>query len=143
MSRTLNKLSARKVTTIKMPGYHSDGGGLYLQVSSTLSKSWIFKFVRDKKATEIGLGSLVDVSLEHARDKAADYRKLLKQGINPLAERRKVERNLQLAVAKAMSFADCAEAYIELNRHGWKNPKHAQQWSNTSNSHFDLVLLIY
>ena len=131
MSRTLNKLSARKVTTIKMPGYHSDGGGLYLQVSSTLSKSWIFKFVRDKKATEIGLGSLVDVSLEHARDKAADYRKLLKQGINPLAEKRKVERNLQLAVAKAMSFADCAEAYIELNRHGWKNPKHAQQWSNT------------
>lgn len=131
MSRTLNKLSARKVITIKMPGYHSDGGGLYLQVSSTLSKSWIFKFVRDKKATEIGLGSLVDVSLEHARDKAAEYRKLLKQGINPLAEKRKVERDLQLAVAKSMSFTDCAEAYIEVNRHGWKNHKHAQQWSNT------------
>lgn len=131
MSRTLNKLSARKVTTTKIPGYYSDGGGLYLQVSSTLSKSWIFKFVRDKKATEIGLGSQVDVSLEEARDKATDYRKLLKQGINPLAEKRKVERDLQLSVAKFMSFADCAEAYIEVNRHGWKNPKHAQQWSNT------------
>lgn len=131
MGRTLNKLSARKVSSLKTPGYHSDGGGLYLQVSSTLSKSWIFKFVRDKKATEVGLGSLVDVSLEHARDKAADYRKLLKQGINPLAEKRKVERDLQLSVAKAMTFADCAEAYIEVNRHGWKNPKHAQQWTNT------------
>ncbi len=131
MGRTLNKLSARKVSTLKTPGYHSDGGGLYLQVSSTLSKSWIFKFVRDKKATEVGLGSLVDVSLEHARDKAADYRKLLKQGINPLAEKRKIERDLKLSVAKAMTFADCAEAYIEVNRHGWKNPKHAQQWTNT------------
>lgn len=131
MTRTLNKLNARKVSTTKKPGYYSDGGGLYLQVSATLSKSWIFKFVRDKKATEIGLGSFVDVSLEHARDKAADFRKLLKQGINPLEEKRKVERNLQLTVAKGMTFADCAEAYIEVNRHGWKNPKHVQQWSNT------------
>ena len=131
MSRTLNKLSARKVASLKIQGYHSDGGGLYLQVSPTLSKSWIFKFVRNKKATEIGLGSLDDISLEHARDKATDYRRMLKQGLNPLAEKRQVERDLQLSVAKAISFAECAEAYIEINRHGWKNPKHAQQWANT------------
>jgi len=131
MSRTLNKLNARKVVTIKTPGYHSDGGGLYLQVSQTLSKSWIFKFVRDKKATEIGLGSFSDISLEAAREQASEYRKLLKQGQNPLAEKRKIERELQLSVAKSMTFADCANAYIEINRHGWKNTKHAQQWSNT------------
>lgn len=80
MSRILNKLNARKVVTIKTPGYHSDGGGLYLQVSPTLSKSWIFKFVRNKKATEIGLGSFGDISLEAAREQASEYRKLLKQG---------------------------------------------------------------
>ena len=131
MSRILNKLNARKVVTINTPGYHSDGGGLYLQVSPTLSKSWIFKFVRNKKATEIGLGSFGDISLEAAREQASEYRKLLKQGLNPLAEKRKIERELHLSVAKSMTFAECAAAYIDINRHGWKNPKHAQQWSNT------------
>jgi hypothetical protein len=121
MSRTLNKLNARKVASLKIQGYYSDGGGLYLQVSPTLSKSWIFKFVRNKKATEIGLGSFDDIYLEHAGDKATDYRRMLKQGLNPLAEKRQIERALQLSVAKAMSFAECAEAYIEINRHGWKN----------------------
>ncbi|WP_414854177.1 Arm DNA-binding domain-containing protein [Methylomonas koyamae] len=44
MSRTLNKLTVKKIDAIKTPGRYSDGGGLYLQVSPTLSKSWCFMF---------------------------------------------------------------------------------------------------
>ena len=48
MARTINRLSHRKVETLKNPGMHSDGGGLYLQVTEsadgTPRKSWIFRF---------------------------------------------------------------------------------------------------
>ncbi len=114
-----------------MPGRYSDGGGLYLQVSPTLSKSWCFMFTRTEKRTEIGLGSYTDVPLVLAREKAAEQRRILKAGLDPLQEKRKLESEQKLKIAKAMSFADCARAYIEANRSGWSNPKHAQQWTNT------------
>ena len=39
MGRQVNKLSARKVETVKEPGRHSDGGGLYLNVTETGARS--------------------------------------------------------------------------------------------------------
>ena len=41
--RSLQRLSAKFVERIQERGYHCDGGGLYLQVSSSLTKSWIFR----------------------------------------------------------------------------------------------------
>src|SRR5262245_44462577 len=32
--------------------------------------------------------------------------------------------------AKAMTFADCATAYINAHEAGWRNAKHRQQWTN-------------
>jgi len=104
---------------------------LYLQVSKTLSKSWLFIYWRDKKKTEVGLGSLFDVSLSEAREKALELNKQVSNGINPLKEKTRKKRELALAEAKDMTFQECADAYIEINRHGWSNPKHAQQWTNT------------
>ncbi|WP_064024592.1 tyrosine-type recombinase/integrase [Methylomonas koyamae] len=83
------------------------------------------------KRTEIGLGSFTDVPLSVAREKAAEQRQILKAGLNPLHEKRKLRNEQKLKAAKAMSFADCARAYVEANRSGWSNSKHAQQWSNT------------
>jgi hypothetical protein len=56
------------------PGRHSDGGGLYLQISPTGAKSWLFMFKRDGKRSELGLGSIRDVSLADVRQKASDAR---------------------------------------------------------------------
>ncbi|MFU8789854.1 MAG: hypothetical protein ACNA7G_12555 [Methylobacter sp.] len=36
----------RTVETKKTPGYFSDGGGLYLRVTKSLSKSWAFYYKR-------------------------------------------------------------------------------------------------
>ena len=63
-------LTARLVQTLRVPGSYADGGGLYLQVSPTLTKSWIFRFTKNGKTREMGVGSARDVSLARAREKA-------------------------------------------------------------------------
>jgi hypothetical protein len=85
-TKGIHRLSARVVETAK-PGYLADGGGLYLQVSTTGAKSWVFRYERLGKRREMGLGSLLNVSLSLARRKAAEARAMLGEGIDPLAEK--------------------------------------------------------
>ena len=67
LGRQFNRLSARSVATASKPGYHPDGNGLYLQVSPTGTKSWIFRYSLNKRPREMGLGELTLVSLAEAR----------------------------------------------------------------------------
>ena len=75
VSRPVHRLSAKTVEKTKEPGDYCDGGGLYLQVSPTQSKSWIFRYKRHGKSHWMGLGSAQDVSLAEARTKAQDMRR--------------------------------------------------------------------
>ena len=79
------RLSSLKVTHAREPGMLADGAGLYLQISSTNAKSWIFRYFRNGKSREMGLGSLKAVGLAAARLKAAECRGLLADGIDPIA----------------------------------------------------------
>ena len=88
MAQVLNRLSVKTVSAAKAPGLLTDGGGLYLQVTPSGSKSWVFIFRRGVKRTEIGLGSLKLVSLADARGKASECRSLLGVGKNPRDARR-------------------------------------------------------
>ena len=87
MSRVKNKLTVRTVETKKVQGYYSDGGNLYLRVNEGLTKSWAFIYAKNGKRTEMGLGSIDNVTLEQARTKATELRKQIANGIDPLAER--------------------------------------------------------
>src|SRR6476469_9162228 len=95
MPRTLNRLSSRTVATIKKPGRHADGGGLYLSISPDGSRRrWVFLFRWREpgesgagKLREMGLGSTSSVSLAQARELAATTRTHLSAGRNPLAMR--------------------------------------------------------
>jgi integrase len=79
----------------------------------------------------MGLGPTHTISLAEARDKAAECRKLRLRGVDPIAARRAERGNAQLEAARAMTFRQCAEAYIEAHRPSWKNAKHAAQWPST------------
>lgn len=127
----LNKLSDRFVKNAKGPGRYSDGGGLYLQVGPTGGKSWLFRYMRDGKAREMGLGPLSAYALPKARDVAGECREQLADGKDPIAEREAERAAEALAKAKGKTFKACAEAYIKAHREGWKNAKHASQWENT------------
>ncbi len=71
------------------------------------------------------------VSLAEARDKAAVCRKQLVDGIDPIEARATQRLTAQAAAARALTFDQCAEQYIETHRAGWRNEKHASQWTAT------------
>jgi integrase len=131
VGRTVEKLTALAVNKMKEAGYHGDGAGLYLQVSKTGSKSWIFRYTRAGKQREMGLGPLHTVSLAHAREHAKNCRSTLLAGGDPLEIRKAGKLKDSLERAKAVTFDNCASSYIAAHRGSWKNAKHAAQWEST------------
>ncbi|MGR4877265.1 tyrosine-type recombinase/integrase [Pseudoxanthomonas sp. LARHCG66] len=127
MARALQRLSALSVKNASRPGYYCDGGGLYLQVSKAGAKSWVFRYRRDGRTRELGLGALLLTPLSTARKKAEAMRLTLGQGQEPVPTREAARR----AAANRMTFSECATAYITAHRRGWSNPKHAEQWRST------------
>lgn len=126
MARAIQRLSARAASNAK-PGMHADGGGLYLQVTATLARSWIFRFARDKRTHDMGLGPLHTVSLAQAREAALLARQALRDGLDPIAQR-KAARS---AAAGVPVFRVTTANYITEHTAGWKSAKHAEQWTNT------------
>ena len=122
MAGKLHKLTARAVEGKLDPGRHADGGNLYLNVSKSGARSWVFMFKAAGRQREMGLGSKSEVPLARARELAAEARQALAAGLDPLRAR-------HTAVVK--TFGECADAYVEAMKPGWRNPKHAAQWSMT------------
>jgi integrase len=131
MVRTIGRLNPLAVARAKRPGLYPDGGGLYLQITKAGVKSWLYRFMLQRKARAMGLGALADVSLADARGQAAACRRQLQDGIDPIEARIARKAAAQLEAAKAMTFRQCAEAYLAAHRAAWKNAKHADQWGNT------------
>lgn len=152
MGKGINRLSARAVETKSEPGYYADGAGLYLQVSvgkadgneplakRRIQRSWIYRFSLNKRAREMGLGPTHTIGLAEARAMAAECRKLLIEGIDPIEERDRRKAQLRVEAATAMTFDACAEAYIAAHRGGWRNAKHADQWTNTLTTYASPVI---
>lgn len=117
------------------PGYWLDGEGLYLQVSDSGAKSWIYRFQLNGKRREMGLGSLGHVAAKDARRRAAEARAMVHNKIDPLEHRKQqavAAFELAAQVAEgAITFKKVSLEYIEVNRAGWKNVKHVSQWENT------------
>lgn len=119
MARKLHRLSHRKVTTITKPGRYSDGHGLYLLVREGGAKYWLYRYQRDKKERDMGLGTLSALSLAQARERAAEARTLLADGKDPLIEK---------AVRRghgAKLWGKCVEDYRETHKSSWKGAKEA------------------
>lgn len=133
MAKTLEKLSPLKVQRLKAPGLYGDGGGLYLQIKAAGARSWVFRYRMGGRKTprDMGLGSLDSVSLADARLKAADKRNLILDGIDPIEARKRDKVAAALDASKAITFKECATAYIASHREGWRNEKHAAQWTAT------------
>lgn len=140
MVRKTQRLSVKAVAARKKPGYHPDGDGLYLQISSTATKSWVFRYMLNGKAREMGLGSLKVVSLAEARTSAAAQRALLHDRVDPIEARDAGRASAALHKAKSITFEKCAADYIKANRAGWKNPKHISQWENTLETYCSPIL---
>ena len=141
MARELEKLSAAAIKNANKPGMYGDGGGLWLHVGpnavgqdgkpTKTGKSWVFRFMLDGKAREMGLGPLHTIGLSEARELARACRKKVLEGTDPLEAKHAKRKARKLEAAKAITFKACAAKYITANKAGWRNEKHADQWENT------------
>jgi integrase len=136
MARGLNKLTAKGVAALMAPGLYNDGGGLYLQVADVsgtgnVTKSWCFRYMLDRRARKMGLGSIITFSLAEARERARQARQQLADGADPI-EARLADRDARRRdEAERITFKDAAAKYLAAHETGWKNAKHRQQWRNT------------
>ncbi|HMJ40790.1 MAG TPA: integrase arm-type DNA-binding domain-containing protein [Pseudolabrys sp.] len=131
MARTIDRLSALKVARTTEPGMYADGGGLYLQVTSSAARSWLFRYTLSGRSREMGLGPLSAVTLLNARQKAAEARRLRADGIDPIVQQTAARASAATDAARAMTFDQCSDAYIASHQGGWRSPKHAAQWKST------------
>jgi integrase len=129
ISGKLNKKAVRSLGA----GRHADGNGLYLVVDPSGARRWVVRVtVKGQKnrqggplRTDFGLGGANIVEIDEARERALEYRRMAKQGINPRYN----------AKVEVPTFEEIArQVHIE-RLPTWKNPKHGQQWINTLNDY--------
>jgi len=128
MPGTLNRLRPLTIDKTKTLGRHADGGGLYLVVKPGPRKSWAFIYRRSAKTTELGLGSLSDVSLVAARAEANELREVLRQGGDPRGYRERKRQAGALEDARSISFETAARNYHDRHKAKWHSAQYAEQW---------------
>ena len=127
-SGNIHKLTVLKIKKIRKAGRYSDGNCLYLVIKDTGARQWVLRLVIRGKRHDMGLGSSTLVSLEEARDLARQYRRIAREGGDPLIAH---QRDLGLLITER----DAAMKVHELNAPSWKNDKHTDQWLTSLELH--------
>ena len=74
----------------------TDGEGMYLRVYPNSSKYWQLQYWFDGKQKIISFGVWPETSLKEARDKRFEAKKKIKEGINPIEEKKAILKSLDL-----------------------------------------------
>jgi integrase len=130
--RAVNRLTAAVVRSAKV-GRHGDGNGLSLIVTAPDRRHWQYRYMRGGKGREMSLGSAAEISLAQARERAAECRRLLAQGVDPLDQRKAARATPD--VSDERTFAAVAEQYIASHEASWRNAKHRYQWRQSLGSY--------
>jgi len=123
----IEKLTAKQIKNAK-PGYHADGGGLYLQKREGRNGSWIFRYARNASEKWLGLGSLDTINAVEAREQARQMRQMLLAGKDPATERRERRAEQAKQQAATILFRDAWAAVVEARKSEWKNGASLRQW---------------
>lgn len=128
MARVEKRLTAKQVAGAG-PGSHADGGGLTLEADDQGRRRWQWRYRRGDKRRAMGLGSAHEVSLAEARAERDRWRKVLREGIDPIDARAALIRE-EIPIA-GRTFGDAADDYLTAHEKSWRNAKHVAQWKMT------------
>lgn len=121
----IGKLNPKQVENLAEPGTYEDGDGLRLVVKATGRKSWVLRFQLNGKRREMGLGSFPQVGLKAARIVAAEQRKVLAAGADPMvardAERERQREAQRIKEARKVTFEKLATEYVEAHGLAWSD----------------------
>ncbi|MEP3054795.1 Arm DNA-binding domain-containing protein [Ascidiaceihabitans sp.] len=122
-------LSALKVRKLNQ-GKFADGEGLWLVKHNKRAGRWMLRIVVYGKRREMGLGRWPDVSIAEAREQAAQARKVVRAGRDPIIEREK-----QRLHTKRLSFHDAVQGCFEARQAELKGDGKAGRWLSPLNIH--------
>jgi integrase len=135
-----NKLTTRKVASLRDVGRYHDGGGLYLEIRREGGKSWAFRYMIDGKARYLGLGPLHSVSLAEARVRAREARQVVIDGRDPIDARRAARAAVKAEQLRTVTFSEAVEQFLATAKiESFKNDKHRKQWRSTLQSVFPVI----
>ena len=98
----LNDVAVRKAKPEVKPYKMADGGGMYLEVMPNGSKYWRVKYRFNGKEKRLAFGVYPTVSLSMARDRLAESKKLLAQGIDPGETKKAAKQSNQANAANSL-----------------------------------------
>lgn len=122
--RPVNRLTSRRIATVKEVGRHADGRGLYLVVDERGAKRWTLLITHRGRRRELGLGSYLDVTLPEAREKAAEARKAIERGDDP---KRPQE--------PPPAFSEASKTMIAEMAPGWRGRDTEAHWKRSLLTH--------
>ena len=135
MPKKVAELSAKEVRDLKHRGRglnitYPVGGvaGLLMQITPTGARSWVLRTMVGSKRREIGLGGFPDVTLAQARERAREAKEAIRQGVDPIEQRRAARAALTAQQARGLTFAGAMEAYLKIKLTEFNNDKHRKQW---------------
>src|SRR5579872_4648400 len=108
MAQIIGRLSAMRAAKLTEPGYFADGGNLYFRVAPSGARGWIFRFALGGRTRDMGLVAYPEISLAAARELAEKFRRLIKEGVDPIEHRRTERAAQRVASAKVLTFDECA-----------------------------------
>ena len=130
-------LKANEINKIKQKGIYSDGDGLRLRVDKNNNKNWVFRYSMFGKSKDMGLGKFPIVTLNDARQKLVNAKKIIYEGKDPI--KLKKEKLIELK-RKSITFKKIRDEFIETFKVEWSNSKHKNQWINTLNTYADPII---
>lgn len=138
MAKLAAELTDIHVRNLKKPGLYAVGGvpGLYVQVLPSEAKTWVLRASIGGRRRDMGLGGYPEVKLAEAREAAREARKKIREGVDPIEERRQAQLALRRAAAlrsarAKATFADATDQFLKVRSDEWRNAKHRQQWRST------------
>ena len=130
-------LKANEINKIKQKGIYSDGDGLRLRVDKNNNKNWVFRYSMFGKSKDMGLGKFPIVTLNDARQKLVNAKKIIYEGKDPI--KLKKEKQIKLK-RKSITFKKIRDEFIETFQVEWSNSKHKNQWINTLKTYADPII---
>lgn len=131
MPKRSKELSAIEVKRLP-EGVHPVGGvaGLYLQVVGA-GRSWLMRATVGVKRREIGLGAYPEVTLAKARERAAQTREMIRQGVDPVEQRKAARAGLEAAQKRGLLFAKAVDLFVPVKSAELSKGKYRDQWRDS------------
>lgn len=139
MPRVAKELSALEVKRLAHPGdrdrpvVFAVGGvaGLHIQITANGGRTWLLRVSVGGRRREIGLGGTATTTLAGARERARETLNKIRNGVDPVEDRKVKRSALAAAQRRGLTFADALDRYCAAKMSEFGSERHRQNWRSS------------